>query len=1202
MTSPDSHDDEVSSNQYNIQIDSAHGPVIGDFARVQQSFYFYSASPNGELDAEQRRNRERMLERVRSIWVTNFLNESLRGIPVIIVRLCKQPDAVSSPWERIVQPPRLPEQALPVEKNITQDYEAFKEWGEELLILGEAGAGKTILLLELTHMLLNHAARDERYPIPVVFNLSSWGIKHQPLRDWLIEELHSRYEVPLSLSRTWVDGHQIAPLLDGLDEVAISHRAACVEAINTYKQEQGFLPIVVCSRQTDYLALSKRLFLRTAVVVQPLTSEQIESYLTRGGERLIALRQMLREDTDLQELACTPLMLTVLSVAYEGSSQEQVIAADSPQTKQNQIFATYVRRMLTRRGVVTRYTLEQTTSWLGSLAHQMKRQSQTIFYLEQMQANWLSDNWRRWAYRWLAVRLPGVLIGILVSLSISTFISSGPIILEIGLGGLIGGFLSDMSIPQQSAEKHERPGSNLAVLFFQWVVIGALVGLGGDLLIGPLGGLILGLSSTVLQFLFWGDNEVEARLQAQPPPKDKIWQRLLQRRAVRIGLLVGLVYGLIYGLLTGLFAGLGPNPLNGLGVGLSNGLLAGETAGLSSGLLCILLSGLSSAIQPTDRLVWSLESLAKSLFLESHVRMTLRVIALLGLTFGTAEGLAFGVTAALQVGPGNGLTLGLISVLAFWLTVAPIYGVIYWSLLGLFQGVSSTTIEDKHRVRPNQGMRHSALNGLVLGFISAVIVGLLNWLSNGFNYGLGYGLISTVVSVQRYGLFPALVYGLNYGLGAGVSRGLALMLPEAFLAGLSAGILTGLLKGGLSYLRHYVLRFLLWRRRSVPWHYIPFLEYATGRILLRKVGGGYVFLHRLLLDYFAAQESALSPNESLDDSADILAADPSPSVISKPTTPAVLSDPSPRGIDQFPTAPLGIAHSLPCGHALRTPTARFCSVCGTPIAMPALTHESLSPGVSRQRVSELPNLSTLPQQQSSPRPSRRRASYCMLISTLLLVLIVVGGGGATALLYQKSQADISALIPNPYPPHTGKQVLSDPLYDNSRGYGWSMFANKYTACRFTVGAYEIDTSTHIFQACYATRSPQFSNFAVEVQMDIFQGDCGAILFRVDSVVNRFYDFEICQNGRYSVSAYNGSSWSSLIDFRLTSAIHRGLNHMNLVAVVATGSHLDFYVNHQRINSASNRTYSQGQIGILASGYYGNPTIVLFNSVRVWALG
>jgi hypothetical protein len=39
-----------------------------------------------------------------------------------------------------------------------------------------------------------------------------------------------------------------------------------------------------------------------------------------------------------------------------------------------------------------------------------------------------------------------------------------------------------------------------------------------------------------------------------------------------------------------------------------------------------------------------------------------------------------------------------------------------------------------------------------------------------------------------------------------------------------------------------------------PLNYIRFLDYAAERILLRKVGGGYIFVHRMLLDYFASLE------------------------------------------------------------------------------------------------------------------------------------------------------------------------------------------------------------------------------------------------------------------------------------------------------------------------------------------------------------
>jgi len=51
----------------------------------------------------------------------------------------------------------------------------------------------------------------------------------------------------------------VLPLLDGLDEVAIERRNACVEAINTYRLQDGsLLPIAIRSRIGDYEALATK--------------------------------------------------------------------------------------------------------------------------------------------------------------------------------------------------------------------------------------------------------------------------------------------------------------------------------------------------------------------------------------------------------------------------------------------------------------------------------------------------------------------------------------------------------------------------------------------------------------------------------------------------------------------------------------------------------------------------------------------------------------------------------------------------------------------------------------------------------------------------------------------------------------------------------------------------------------------------------
>jgi DNA polymerase III delta prime subunit len=57
---------------------------------------------------------------------------------------------------------------------------------------------------------------------------------------------------------------------------------------------------------------------------------------------------------------------------------------------------------------------------------------------------------------------------------------------------------------------------------------------------------------------------------------------------------------------------------------------------------------------------------------------------------------------------------------------------------------------------------------------------------------------------------------------------------------------------GLSFrLGPSILRLLLSWQGNLPWALIPFLDEATERLFLRKAGGGYIFVHRLLRDYFA---------------------------------------------------------------------------------------------------------------------------------------------------------------------------------------------------------------------------------------------------------------------------------------------------------------------------------------------------------------
>src|SRR5262245_50659320 len=287
-------------------------PVSVPQAEKKERRWFHWLSRSDE-DLE-RSNRKTMLDKVRQYWITDVLEQSLYKEVMITLALTERPAAVARPLDVLVQRPDGTDRPLPPETKIG---EVFDELHGSLLILGAPGSGKTTLLLELTHNLLDQAEQDSDVPIPVVFPLSTWGEQRLSLAEWFIDELTERYDVAHKVAQEWIEHDRVLPLLDGLDEVKEEYRAACVEAINDFRKEHGFLlPLAVCCRIADYDAIGKRLRLQGAVLVQPLAWQQVETYLDQLGEAGVGVRNALREDPMLWELAEAPLLLNVMTLAY----------------------------------------------------------------------------------------------------------------------------------------------------------------------------------------------------------------------------------------------------------------------------------------------------------------------------------------------------------------------------------------------------------------------------------------------------------------------------------------------------------------------------------------------------------------------------------------------------------------------------------------------------------------------------------------------------------------------------------------------------------------------------------------------------------------------------------------------------------------------------------------------------------------------
>src|SRR5258708_3092476 len=102
-------------------------------------------STPGVPEAVARENRQIMLGRVQTTWITGFLENELYYDELLSLALHAQPSRLGSP----LQTP--PDQAhpLPAAPPLTQPLDQARG---RLLILGEAGTGKTTLLLELARL------------------------------------------------------------------------------------------------------------------------------------------------------------------------------------------------------------------------------------------------------------------------------------------------------------------------------------------------------------------------------------------------------------------------------------------------------------------------------------------------------------------------------------------------------------------------------------------------------------------------------------------------------------------------------------------------------------------------------------------------------------------------------------------------------------------------------------------------------------------------------------------------------------------------------------------------------------------------------------------------------------------------------------------------------------------------------------------
>jgi eukaryotic-like serine/threonine-protein kinase len=626
------------------------------------------ATLSTRLSREERENRRVMLGKVRSTWIAGVLHKSLWQEARLDLPLAAQPGAVQRPYHLVTRS-TAGDELLPDGTRIADVYASHEG---ALLILGAPGAGKTTLLLELAAMLLDEATaaleRGEVPTLPVVFNLASWAQGRLPLVDWLTRELNTQYQVSRPLAQRWVVEHTILPLLDGLDEVASDARAACASAINTYRQEHGGLrPLIVCCRAQEYDELGTALQLHGAVLALPLEREQIAHVLAEGGERLEGICAALAQDAALWELLKTPLMLSIVVLAYEGQAANALPSSGDAMLRRT-LFGRYVARMLDRRADAPFYPRQEILRWLRWLAKQLGHHDQTVYQIEAMQADWLASTTQQRIYWRLSALTIGLLVGLMGGVCFG--LAMGLLVgFRVGIGvglvsglsvGLSAGFLVRLdggsNLPLAPVDQVQWSWEELRQRWWSVLPTGVGFGLVGGIFVGLFGGLVIGLGFGLIVGVGFGLS-FGLRGGGYPTiaPVDQVqwsWQAFRQRwwSVLAIGLLLGVLSGLLVGVLSGLL------------VGVLSGLLGG------------LLSGLHIRFQSVnpDRRSQPNDGIRRS------ARSGLVGALIGGLGFGLVVGIGFGLVGGLGfgilVGVGGGVLIGIGGGLLFgWAAVLQHY-------------------------------------------------------------------------------------------------------------------------------------------------------------------------------------------------------------------------------------------------------------------------------------------------------------------------------------------------------------------------------------------------------------------------------------------------------------------------------------------------------------------------------------------------
>jgi hypothetical protein len=701
-----------------------------------------------------------------------------------------------------------------------------------LVVLGEPGSGKTVLMVRLVLDLLQR--RHAGDAVPVLLSVASWDPAMQGFHSWLASQLliaHPALSAPVSSGDTGsscvqalLQAKLIMPILDGFDELPEAARGRAIAEIND--QLQPGARLVMTSRTEEYRdatrpSVGPEISLAAAAVeLCPLDIADVITYLRRaaGGPKNASRWEpvfgVLACPGALAQVFSNPLMVGLARSIYNPRAGEhagtmpdpaELCLLESRESIEDHLLDAFIPAAYRTGGVHNftrqRWNSRQAEGWLTFLAYHLEQvvRKPGFAWWELKTASPIAVDVTSGAIAGAVVGIPITLIPVLYAviehmqaghgLHISSFYALGPVhfhnvwkwIVKVTLSCMIAGGFAGFF-----AAAGPRRSGQLQSSISRWDERDAAA---GKILFGILYGITYSLIISVVIDLTVGwparPNFVSALVTAAVVAAGTAAGLAAGNEEFRTATVAVIVIGAMFGAPFLLYQY------------YYIGYVVGITAGLAAGI-AVIISG-PDRYRPSRSIRWRPRN---------------------GIIGGIEGGVAVVVLAKIT---------------AVETSVALIFGVVTGLGAMVIAGLERVPGDLESTVSPIAVLKRDRNATVVLSVTTAVATGL----------GIGVGTLVESANFYPHSNISPLLNGLVFGVSIGPAAGLAF----GFL-------LSGY---GSAWPRWLFARQILIIRRRAPRRFMTFLLDAHQRGVLRQVGPVYQFRHIELQHRLASRITGSMP-------------------------------------------------------------------------------------------------------------------------------------------------------------------------------------------------------------------------------------------------------------------------------------------------------------------------------------------------------